>query len=866
MFRSIIFLIILYCLAYSCAERNRAFNLKDNLYIEGIHQNEALWRADSLIFYSKEKEAFQLLKSVSKFETEIQELYAKSMILRLLAKEAQTDRELCEQLYHTLKELNHHFAQMAVAEYLYHCEPNNTQLKTYIFNIQTPGLTLKQLIDLQILKGLYYRFIEFREDSTWIHFTEAEKSLQHFPDITRQHFDTYLNLAEISTYRRKVLSGIRYANELCRFENYQFDPDSNIMAMAYNTRAFLLWREGDSKGAIEDSYLAMDYAPPDSNPRQYQTALKNQLLIGLYTAESNLWQEVWPKILHHYEENGLDYINIPRWSALIHFEKNEFALALEDFLEAYRYMSMEKYFNLPLHSTLLHYQSYCYINLKNYDKALDCIYQNQGLNGKFNHEIFVNAVLASSSYSFVSTLSIAQIYFDKYQHENKTDALEQSFFFLQLIDSLMYNQINAQNDHTILNFYLETGEQYFRLGLRVTETLWQNTLDSIYLNHYLQYSEKSKNRLMYRDMMAMTKSSAVGAAHQQRERKLKILIKQALIQGIRGNKNFDDAVAAYDYLEEEMLKNQAESAGKKLIQDLLNIREIQKIMSNKDESLLSVQEIDNALYFLLINRNKVFLEKTQLEPEIISETEAILHQLIETNENVTSIAIGTKLIPENILSALMDTVYFVPDGVFYRLPFQLLLNAQHTVYYTPSFQIMANPSNLEITKRGRMAVFAFSDMETVRALTRTKLRELPGTYKEALALKKIHPDAKLFTGRNATLENFLKVYQDPHYTHVHLALHGVASSSEKDMVKLYFRTKDFGLDSLYGYELLNYRSSNRTVTLSACQSGIGALIKGEGSYSLPRYFIINGASEVRASLWDLEDKDISNSTMVHYKL
>ncbi|MBK8819420.1 MAG: CHAT domain-containing protein [Saprospiraceae bacterium] len=43
------------------------------------------------------------------------------------------------------------------------------------------------------------------------------------------------------------------------------------------------------------------------------------------------------------------------------------------------------------------------------------------------------------------------------------------------------------------------------------------------------------------------------------------------------------------------------------------------------------------------------------------------------------------------------------------------------------------------------------------------------------------------------------------------------------------------------------------VSLSACSSGLGKYISGEGTYSLPRYFMLNGANEVNYNLWYVED-------------
>jgi len=176
----------------------------------------------------------------------------------------------------------------------------------------------------------------------------------------------------------------------------------------------------------------------------------------------------------------------------------------------------------------------------------------------------------------------------------------------------------------------------------------------------------------------------------------------------------------------------------------------------------------------------------------------------------------------------------------------------YSILHLPTVRLFKKFLQNESDKKGAV-LFAFSDKETIRSKLRTFLAELPGTYKEVMALSLKYPKAIIYTGKNATKANFIRAYQDTNISYIHLALHGLANSAEKDDVKLFFRTTSGGLDSLYGYELMKYKSRCKKVVLSACQSGIGAYIPGEGSYSLPRYFMINGATDVVFNYWDVED-------------
>ena len=55
------------------------------------------------------------------------------------------------------------------------------------------------------------------------------------------------------------------------------------------------------------------------------------------------------------------------------------------------------------------------------------------------------------------------------------------------------------------------------------------------------------------------------------------------------------------------------------------------------------------------------------------------------------------------------------------------------------------------------------------------------------------------------------------------------------------------------HEIYNLQLSADVVVLSACQTGLGKEIKGEGLVGLTRGFMYAGAQRVVASLWQVDD-------------
>lgn len=58
---------------------------------------------------------------------------------------------------------------------------------------------------------------------------------------------------------------------------------------------------------------------------------------------------------------------------------------------------------------------------------------------------------------------------------------------------------------------------------------------------------------------------------------------------------------------------------------------------------------------------------------------------------------------------------------------------------------------------------------------------------------------------------------------------------------------------LHAYEVLNLSLNANLVTLSACETGLGKLSRGEGLIGLTNAFLYAGASSVLVSLWSVDE-------------
>jgi len=93
---------------------------------------------------------------------------------------------------------------------------------------------------------------------------------------------------------------------------------------------------------------------------------------------------------------------------------------------------------------------------------------------------------------------------------------------------------------------------------------------------------------------------------------------------------------------------------------------------------------------------------------------------------------------------------------------------------------------------------------------------------------------------------------------IHLAMHGFVNMKNPMTSKLSFSSmladslnKD--VTELYAYEIHNLSLNADLVVLSACETGVGKSIRGEGVLSLARAFMYAGAPSVLTTLWEVND-------------
>lgn len=153
--------------------------------------------------------------------------------------------------------------------------------------------------------------------------------------------------------------------------------------------------------------------------------------------------------------------------------------------------------------------------------------------------------------------------------------------------------------------------------------------------------------------------------------------------------------------------------------------------------------------------------------------------------------------------------------------------------------------------------------------------DLPGTIVELETLKKdIFPNAQVETQKIASEATLKKISKDgllSKYATVHFACHGYFDSDLSEMSSVLFsevsgkltESDDDGYLTIGEAATLNL--SAQMVCLSACQTGLGEIKKGEGMVGLSRAFMVAGSRNVGVTLWSVDDEATAEFMSRMYK-
>ncbi|MFY0686084.1 MAG: CHAT domain-containing protein [Cyclobacteriaceae bacterium] len=220
----------------------------------------------------------------------------------------------------------------------------------------------------------------------------------------------------------------------------------------------------------------------------------------------------------------------------------------------------------------------------------------------------------------------------------------------------------------------------------------------------------------------------------------------------------------------------------------------------------------------------------------------------------------------------ISKLILLPDGVLSTLPFEALIHPTTKKYLIQDYTVSYDYSAGLLVERGKKpgidnhealllapVEFDYGDM---------RLSQLPGTEKESREIMYLF-DARSektnrLTKKKATETAIKQTDILSRYQYIHFATHGMVNESKPEQSRI-FLTADNSEDGfLYSADLYNLKINADLVSLSACETGLGKIDKGEGVLGLSRALLYAGSRNLLVSLWKVSDAATSRLMIEFY--
>lgn len=147
---------------------------------------------------------------------------------------------------------------------------------------------------------------------------------------------------------------------------------------------------------------------------------------------------------------------------------------------------------------------------------------------------------------------------------------------------------------------------------------------------------------------------------------------------------------------------------------------------------------------------------------------------------------------------------------------------------------------------------------------------LPGTEKEAEAILSLVPESEQMQAFGFDANRQIATSRDlDHYRLLHFATHGFLNSTHPGLSGLVLSLIDRQGNPQDGFlrlnDVYNLKLSADLVVLSACQTGLGKDIRGEGVIGLTRGFMYAGVPRLVVSLWSVDDRGTAALMSAFYR-
>ncbi|MBI9040283.1 CHAT domain-containing protein [Lutibacter sp.] len=405
--------------------------------------------------------------------------------------------------------------------------------------------------------------------------------------------------------------------------------------------------------------------------------------------------------------------------------------------------------------------------------------------------------------------------------------------------------------------------------------LFEQTKNTNWVEKAFLYAEKTKATVLVEAKNLLTKKSNIGKDSLFEKENLLLfkraqLNKNITIEQLKETKADIDILAKLteernevstdlQLLNQEILKKYPHF--KSLNSKITSVNDIQQKVLLKNDLLVEFFDGNFNMYIFSIEKDRpISIIKIEKTVSFTQEINLFLNFFSDGRGNTIQnnikdyTTLGFKLYQKLFHNLANKNTIIIPDGIISFIPFDALITEKTSstnfeklpyflqkscITYAYSSTMLLNEKSTNNLKSEVLGFFPVFENN------HRGLSQLTYTLIESSSIKQ-QLNGNFLVGSNATKRNFEKLAEN--YPIIHLSTHATAGDYfEPPAIEFYDET--LYLPEIYGYSL-----NSDLLVLSACETGLGTLRKGEGAMSLARGFSYAGVKNLIVSLWKVNDK------------
>ncbi|MEM7550347.1 MAG: CHAT domain-containing tetratricopeptide repeat protein [Bacteroidota bacterium] len=676
------------------------------------------------------------------------------------------------------------------------------------------------------------------------------------------------------------------------------------LAASYNDIGLVYLSEDPGK-ALENYQKALEIY--EKNPLKYKekiaqlyvnTGIINQQLeingaaIDDFDRSIKLWRELFGEnhpnealthvnLAQTYKQFGVDQTAFEEIEQAIKIYESNYGKKHPDLAYAYNILGNFHLAEGEFGEALTAYQEALIANIDDFNSYN--FIDNPNVEQRYNSSVLINSLLykarALEAYHFGKTLKFSDL-------ENALKTLEIAD---RLADELRQTSTN-ENDKIALGKFTAS---IYEAGVRISFEMYQKAFrdkDS-YLEKAFFFSERSKSAALLEAISDTKAKSFSNIPENLLSEELNLKSSIAFYEQKLAEKPKEGLERSYraqlfnykrDY-EEFITKLEKDYPQYYDLKYSSNIPRIVDVQSKLTEGSLLVSyffdEPSGRFYTFYINKDKAKVYDAAIDPSLDRYLSGLRNSIYfrqDETYRLTASSLFKWLFPKSIKN--YNNIIVIPSGRLGVIPFEtfltekidegttvdnlpFLINKASVGYFYSASLFLQN----DIERAKDPSIFLCAPV-TFNGFDKS-LSDLPATLDEVQSISK-HFQNKGFSSalvsREESQEALIKERSLNNYSYLHFATHGYVDEYRPELSRIFLAKSKFEDGNLYTGEIYNLKLQAELVTLSACQTGLGKISKGEGIIGLSRALLYAGAENLIVSLWSVADQSTSNLMVDFY--